>query len=237
MPVAYRLQLTRGAMGIVEWIGHATAEFHDISDEDALRLLENATVDEYRRYLASMYGFVCPLERALASTPGIDRHVDPRKLQKHELLRRDLSTLHVSAEQIERLPRCAVPCFTCPEEALGWAYPLERSTLRHGDLFRHLASILPGEAAFASSYLKCYFGTLGAAWREFGRALEAFEHTAHRRQAMLDSARESFRRLRGWRFVRDGRRPPCRAAQLPPRVFGVADRRHDRRHDRSRART
>ena len=214
-------------MSLVERIGEATEEFHDITDEEVLKLLDEATADDYRRYLAQMYGFVCPLERAIASTPGVDRYLDPRKLQKHELLRRDLSALHMPADQIDRLPQCAIPWLRGPEEALGWAYPLERSTLRHTDLFRHLATILPGEAAFASSYFKCYFGAVGEAWKDFGRALDAFEYPARRADAVLEGARAGFRRLRGWRFLRNSRRPYGRAAQLAPRAFGTADRRRD----------
>ena len=105
-------------MSFVERIGEATEQFHDITDQGVLRLLDDATATDYRRYLAQMYGFVCPLERALASTPGLSRFIDPRRLQKHELLRRDLSALRMSAEQIDALPQCAIPWFARPEEAI-----------------------------------------------------------------------------------------------------------------------
>jgi heme oxygenase len=188
-------------MEFVERLGEETEAFHDSTDEAALRLLGPATAEDYRRYLVQMYGFVCPLERSIAATPDLDRHVDPHRFQRHELLRRDLSAFHMSSEQIASLPRCAIPAFKTPEEALGWAYPIERSTLRHGDLFRHLASILPGEVAFGSSYLKCCFGTVGESWREFGRALEAVEYASRRPQQVIDSAKAAFRCFRAWRFL------------------------------------
>jgi len=223
--VAYLLQPSAKAMSCVEWIGEATAEFHDILDVEAPRLLDEVTADDYRRYLAQLYGFICPLEYALARTPGLDRYVGLRKFHKHELLRRDLSALRMSADEIARIPQCAIPSFQCPEEALGWAYPIERSTLRHGDLYRHLAARLPGEIAFASSYLKCYFGAVGEAWQEFSRALDTFAHPTRRALAVLDGARASFRRLRGWRFLRTSHRPLGRVAHLAPRVLGSAERR------------
>jgi heme oxygenase len=217
----------REAMSCVEWIGESTAEFHDISDEEVPRLRDEVTADDYRRYLAQLYGFICPLEHALAITPGLDRYVRLKKFHKHELLRRDLAALRMSADEIARIPQCAIPWFKSPEEALGWAYPIERSTLRHGDLYRHLAARLPGEIAFASSYLKCYFGAVGEAWQELGRALDAFEHPAHRAHAVLDGARAGFRRLRGWRFLRTSLRPLDRVSQLAPRAHGSSARRRD----------
>jgi len=191
-------------MGLVDRLSEETAAFHDITDEEVLRLLGRTTAEDYQRYLIQMYGFVCPLERSISNTPDIDQVIDLHRFRKHELLRQDLSALHLSPKQIACLPQCNVPQFRTPEEALGWAYPIERSTLRHGDLFRHLASILPGEVAFASSYLKCYFGEIGEVWESFGRALAAFEGAPLRAQHLLHAARAAFRCFRTWRFLKDG---------------------------------
>jgi heme oxygenase (biliverdin-IX-beta and delta-forming) len=188
-------------MPLVDRVGEETQVFHDVTDEEIFQLQSSTTSTDYQRYLVRMYGFVRPLERSITHTPDLDRHIDLRKFQKCELIRRDLLALHMTSDEIAQLPECAVPSFKTPEEALGWAYPVERSALRHSDVFRHLASILPGEAAFASSYLKCYSGVVGEIWRSFGSALEAFEASPPRAQQVINSAKAAFQCLRAWRFL------------------------------------
>lgn len=207
-------------MRLVDRLGEETETFHDITDEEVLRLLGPATAEDYRRYLVQMYGFVLPLERSIASTPDIERYLDLRRFQKHEILRCDLSAFHMSSDELRRLPQCAVPSFQSPEEALGWAYPIERSALRHGDLFRHLASILPGEVAFTSSYLKCYAGGAGQPWKSFGRALDVVDASPKQAQQVIDSAKAAFHCLRAWRFLREQCKSVVRFAHIARLRFG-----------------
>src|SRR5262249_47095863 len=155
----------------IDRLSAETIPFHAEADEDVRTLLGAATAAGYRHFLIRTYGFTCPIERAIASVPGIERYLDPRRLRKHELLRRDLSGFHMTSEQINRIAQCPVPVLETPQEALGWAYPIERAALRHTQLFHHLAAAIPGAVAFTSSYLKCYFGAVGEAWKTFGRAL------------------------------------------------------------------
>ena len=202
--MAYSLQFRASSkMRLVDRLGEETEAFHDVIDGEAVRLLGPATAEDYRGYLKQLYGFVCPVERSIASAPGIDHYVSVREFQKHDLLRRDLLALHMTSDQIGRLPQCAVPSFKTPEEALGWAYPIERSTLYHGELFRHLASVIPGEIAFASSYLKCHFGAVGGPRESFEQALEIVEYSPRRAQQVIDGARAACYCLRAWRFVHD----------------------------------
>jgi heme oxygenase len=201
-------------MRLVDRLGEQTAAFRDVIDGDTLRLLGSPTAEDYRRYLLRMYGFVCPLERSIANTPDIERHIDVRRFQKQSLLRRDLMALRMTSDQVGRASQCAIPWFKTPEEALGWAYPIEWSTLHHAELFRHLASILPGEVAFASSYLKCYFGTVGESWKELGCALDAFEYPPGRAQQVIASAKAAFYCLRGWRFLHNETRDATRFVHM-----------------------
>ncbi len=209
-------------MRLVDRLGEETEAFHDVTDEEVFRLVGAVTAEDYRRYLVAMYGFVGPLERSLARTPDIDRHVDVCQFQKHELLRRDLSALHMTDLQIDRLPRCAMPSFKTPEEALGWAYPIERSALYHVDLFRHLAAILPGEIAFASSYLQGYFGAKREPWLAFGCVLDAFEYVPRQAERVVDAARAACQSLRAWRFLHDETRCVARLAELARRRLAPA---------------
>lgn len=191
----------------IERLQAETKVFHAEADEDALELLESATPHQYRRFLLRCMGFVMPVERAIVETPRITNLIDTRRFRKYELLRRDLLSLRFSDEQIDTAPQCTVPLFDTAEEALGWAYVIERSTLGHTNLFRHLGMIMPGEVAFASSYLKCYFGAVGEMWRAFGRALDLV--TSSRVHRLVESAKMAFRTHRAWRQqLGDRGRPP-----------------------------
>jgi heme oxygenase len=183
----------------IERLGAETEEYHAQADADALQLLGAVTAADYRRFLARVYGFLQPLERSLAVTAGLDRIVDTRRFTKAELLRRDLQSFRMSPAQIDQLPHCTVPLFESPEEALGWAYPIERSTLGHTNVYRHLASAIPGDVAFTSSYLKCYFGMIGESWKLFGDSIDAVASTDATLQRVVDAARTAFRTHRAWR--------------------------------------
>jgi heme oxygenase len=200
-------------MGLIDQLGAKLEAFHAATDEEVL--FGAVTPAGYRGYLTRMYGFVCPVERSIQSTLGVERYVDVRRFQKHELLRRDLVTLRMPPPQIDKLPFCSVPLFDTPEEAFGWAYLIERSTLRHGELFRHLASTIPGEVAFASSYLKCYLGMVGEMWRSMGHVLEAFESDRNRSERVIEAARAAIRCYQSWRFLHDQREGPAAAAAAP----------------------
>jgi len=186
-------------MRLAERINAETSSFHSEADEDTIRLLGAITADDYRRYLMHTYGFVAPVERAIVQVPSAERYVDLRRFNKQELIRRDLRALHVAEIVIARLPQCEVPPLANAEAVLGWAYVLERGTLGYSNLFRHLASVLPGEAAFASSYLKCYFGAVGEAWRSFLQALDvAGDHDEQHARDVIGAATTAFRTYRAW---------------------------------------
>jgi heme oxygenase len=178
-----------------------TESFHAEADAEHVPLLGLVTARGYRRFLVRRYGFVGPIERSLIAIGGVDKLLDTRRFVKHELLRRDLLSFRMNAAAIDQLPQCTVPVFGGLAEGLGWAFVIERSTLGHTNLFRHLAAILPGEVAFSSSYLKCYFGALGEMWRDFGRVLDRVGELEQAR--VIDSARTAFRTYRTWRHHQD----------------------------------
>jgi heme oxygenase len=190
-------------MRLIDRLSAETVPFHADADEDVRALLGAVTAADYRRFLIRAYGFTCPVERAIASVPGIERHIEPRRLRKHELLRRDLVGFHMTSDQIGLIPQCLVPLIETPQQALGWLYPLERAALRHTQLFHHLAAEIPGEVAFTASYLKCYFGAVGAAWKSFGRALDGVGERPQQARRVVEAAREAFRCQLGWRRLAD----------------------------------
>ena len=102
-------------------------------------------------------------------------------------------------DEIER----SMPLFNSPEEALGWAYVVERSTLAHANLFRHLAQVMPGDVAFTSAYLKCYFGAVGENWKAFGTSLSSVATTVEKEDRLVDAAKSAFRLYRMWRHLHE----------------------------------
>ena len=185
-------------MRLIDRLNLETAASHAEVDEAMLHVA--VTPASYRRYLSRTYGFVAALERSITTTPRIESYVDLRRFNKEELLRRDLIALGATAAQVNAIPQCAVPLFDFVEEALGWAFFVERSTLAHNALFRYFAGVIPGEIAFASSYLKCYFGSVGEMWRAFGDSLElvARDDNAGKVQVVVDGALAAFRCYRSW---------------------------------------
>lgn len=182
-------------MRLVDRLNQETVGHHaDVDNELVVRPI---SARGYQRFLARTYGFVAPLERAITTTPDIERYVDLRRFNKEELLRRDLLALHYTTHQINILPQCSVPLFNTAAEALGWAYFIERSTLSHGAAFRAVASQIPGEAAFASSYLKCYIGAVGEMWRAFGQSLDQIGADGDVEQ-VVEAARAAFRFYDSW---------------------------------------
>lgn len=190
-------------MRAIDRLGAETEEYHAQADSEALQLLGAVTAADYWRFLAHTYGFVQPLERALGATPGLEKLIDTRRFTKADLLRRDLQSFRMTGDEIERLPQCTLALFSTPEEALGWAYPIERSTLGHTNIYRHLATVIPGDVAFTSTYLKCYFGMIGESWKLFGDAIEKVAPTDAKLQRVIDSARTAFRTYRTWRHMHE----------------------------------
>lgn len=199
--------IRRFAVRVIERTIAATSSLDDAIAARSRALLEVATPEAYRQYLARQYGFIAPLERALARLPDLRFAVETRRFDKHERLRRDLEALNTRADE---LVCCSeIPIFNDVQTALGWAYVTERSSLGHTSLFQGLASLLPREAAFAGSYLKCYFGAIGESWREFVESLDAAATSEHDETRIISAAREASTRYAAWL------RHPLHAAPAP----------------------
>ena len=190
-------------MRLIDRLHAETEGSHPEADEDVLQLMGAVKPEDYQRFLTRTFGFVLPLERSITRTPNLELFADVRRFEKHHLLRRDLAGFRLRADDIDRLPQCAVPMFDLPHEALGWAYVVERSTLSHANLFRHLATVMPGDVAFTSAYLKCYLGAVGENWRAFADSLDKAAQTPEQAAQSIDAAKAAFRLHRTWRRHHD----------------------------------
>ncbi len=174
-------------------------------EAEANALLTTQCVEGYQRWLTQIYGFVSPLERCLIDTPELATYLDLRRLRKHLLIEQDLQTLGLRPLEVQSIPQCMwIPWFDNPFTALGWAYIIERSTLAHPNLFRQLAATLPGEAAFAATYLQVYAGTTAGMWQRFVGGLELASSSGPQLDLLVEGAIAGYRHLRRWRNTLDG---------------------------------
>lgn len=192
-------------MVLLDRLHAETERLHAAIDADAAALCAAPTAVAYRRYLTRTFGFVCPVERTLLDTPRVAAVLDPRRVRKHLLLQHDLQALGLRASEIAAIPQClSIPWFEDVPQALGWAYALERTTLGHPRLYRHLAPALPGEIAFASSYLKCNLGAIGELWQRLSACVEGVVTTPADADRVVDAARAALQHWLRWRERVDG---------------------------------
>ena len=184
------------SVDVLDRIIAATAALDERLATETRALLEAAAQEAYRQYLARLYGFVTPLELELAKHPELRTVVDVRRFDKHELLRRDLEALNTRADELQLCS--SIPVFNDVQTALGWAYITERGSLGHTTLFHSLASLLPREAAFAASYLKCYFGAVGETWRGFVEGLDAAGKRDNDAARIVTAAQEATAKYVAW---------------------------------------
>ncbi len=194
---------------LLERISQETVAHHGDADADIDRFLfrQNATVVDYRVYLSRLYGFLVPLEAALAATPGLDEVIDLSDRVKAPHVIHDLLALDLSVDDLGELAQCAaIPAFRGPAAALGWMYVSERTMLASAVIRRHLATHMRLEMASAAHYLSCYAGKVGTRWRELGLAMDRHATTQAIADRIVLAAHDAFRCLHRWR-THDLQRP------------------------------
>jgi heme oxygenase len=156
-------------------LNRATRRWHPDADDPWLQLLRPAvTRAEYLEQLQRMYGFEAPLEGACQYTPKLASSIEVRHLRRAGLLAQDLLALGMRPSELAALPQCfSITPFKHLEEALGWLYVVERTTLLYDQIFRHLVHRLP-EVEPACAYLSMFDAPSSAHWERFGRTLDRF---------------------------------------------------------------
>lgn len=203
------------SQGMLRRLGFETLAHHGDADADLDRYLFRArtTRDDYRTYLARIYGYVLPLELALTATPGLSDLVDLGARAKTTALLHDLCALGMTLGELAELPQClTIPAFRGPAAALGWLYVAERPMLASAVVRRHLETRLPAEIGVASSYLSVYDGVLGVRWRELGVALERVACAPAIADRVVAAAHDAFRCLHRWRSHEPSRAQRVRIA-------------------------
>lgn len=151
------------------------------------------TLVAYRAYLEAMLAYCGPLEIALASVPGLDDALpDWRFRRKLPFLARDLNQLAAMGCRREALVDSSFLVPRNVAQAFGCLYVVEGATLGGQVIARHLRASLGIDRSRAGAFLHCYGDEVGAMWKAFGRALDAFAPTWAHRGEMLVSARSAF---------------------------------------------
>ena len=193
-------------MRALQRLDDETSHLRVDADAEASALLGVTTAADYERYLSRAFGFVAPLERCLLDTPGLGLFLDTKRLRKHLLIEHDLQALGLKPLEVQSIPQCMwIPWFEDAWTALGWAFVIERNTLGFPAVFRQLASALPGEAAFAASYLKVYAGATGEMWKSFTNGIEAASTSPAQLDKIVSGAAAGYRSFRRWRSTLDGK--------------------------------
>lgn len=175
----------------------ATRPHHAAADQPWLDLMA-PRIDQahYRALLIQVYGFEAPLDSAFRYTPELSSLIDLRGRTRTGLLAQDLMRLGLTASQIAQLPQRFMTFSNAPE-ALGWMYVIERATLLHNSVRRHLLQRLP-DLAPATTYLDAYDGVTSLRWAELGSAFDTIAHPPAVLRQLLNAANLGFRAMREW---------------------------------------
>jgi heme oxygenase len=210
-----RIRVTAGVVRYLQYIppvdglwvlarlNEETQVHHAEADADVDRYLfcEGVSAVEYRTYLARVYGFLAPLEAALAMAPELERVIDVRGRAKAALVAHDLLALGMTMNEVNELPQClSIPTFRGAAAALGWLYVAERPLLSSAVIRGHLSTQLPSEMAYAAAYFMCHAGQVGAMWRALGESMNRLASTSAIADRIIVAAHDAFRTLQRWRM-------------------------------------
>lgn len=199
-----------GAAAALARLGQATRAHHAAADRAWLSLaVDGATIDGYRAHLARVYGFEAPLEIAFQDTRPLRGLLELSGRARSHLLVRDLTALGMTARDVARLPRRFDPIpFLSAEEAIGWMYVVERSTLVH-HIVRRSVVLMTAACAYLSA------GRVTARWFELGRALDRIATTPRAFAKIVDAALGTFEDHCEW-YTAIAHRP---RTATPPHVW------------------
>lgn len=195
-----RRVLVQSLSALLTRLNRETRPYHADVDDAWLALASPGVgIADYTGVLVRSYGLIAPFESACKYTPGLARLVDFRYFLRAGLIAQDLLALGLSPHQVANLATCpSVTMFQSVPEALGWLYVIERSTLLHDGVRRHLLKQLP-QVANAFAYLTAYETQVGDHWAGIGRVLDqAASLDPVVEQQIVDAAIRSFEICRDW---------------------------------------
>ena len=173
-----------------------TAAHHAPADDDRLRGLAIAKVEDYRAFLARIFGFEVVVERTVERLLRHE-HTWIRERMRSQLLRDDLRGLGLTEAELTAIPLAAALHVPSLAHGLGWMFVLERHTLVSGQLRRHVSRVLGPHVGAATRYLSARGERPGTSFKQFGEALGDIASTIAP-SLIVVGANEAFRTQRQW---------------------------------------
>lgn len=174
-----------------------TADLHQQAELHVRILDADATLTDYRHYLAAMLGYHAPLEDVLQAHDGLRAAgFDAAARRRAPMLAADLLAL---GDDPRGAPRCtSLPPVTSLARALGVAYVLEGSTLGGRYILAKLPPPLVRLRGRATAFLTGHGPETGSRWRAFAAIVARELVTPAAEDEAVFGARETFVRLIDW---------------------------------------
>ena len=175
-----------------------TRDQHD-AVERTLRLMDDdLSCDDYRHRLQRFYGYYKPVEERIFSHGSpLAEWLTLRHRIKTPWLKADLIAL--GRQEVAQLPVCgSLPPLRRIADYFGCMYVLEGATLGAVLINRHVQQKLGIMPQSGGQFFNGYGKRTGAMWLEFRNALTAFALMTDEQDAIVLSARVTFRTLQQW---------------------------------------
>ncbi|MBB3111098.1 heme oxygenase [Paenibacillus phyllosphaerae] len=190
-------------MNVLQDLKEQTAPYHIQIEKNpyaASMMDKTMTLEGYITYLQKFYGFIAPVEEAIAQLPGWETNgFDFDLRRKAPLIEQDLRQLGLSEQQIAQLPRSrALPDVSTFPRALGYLYVIEGSTLGGQVITKQLKKFLPIETELNGRYFNSYGEEVRVRWGEFRALVEQTAGSDEAASQTIEAAKETFILLDQW---------------------------------------
>ena len=186
------------AASIRDRLKASTAQAHErLHRHPFFRPFQGNTVDpsDYRRILATLYGFHSPLEGELQDgARRLDVEQDMEGRHRVAALSADLEYLGLSRDQVERLPRMRPPSILSVGSFFGTLYVREGSTIGGSVLAKSLDNTLGSSAGRLFLQGRPWDRDL---WTQLVERLQAVADQGHA-EDMVASANRTFAAMEAW---------------------------------------
>ncbi len=173
----------------------STNQLHEALEARLVIARPDVTAEQYRDYLAALWGWLVPFEGRLWSAPWPPSVQPELRRNKCLWMLEDMVALGMTRPALEVLPRCDTPApLSSAAERFGVAYVIEGSQLGGQVLLQRIG---PAMAPHTPRYLQGYGAETAARWRSFVTALDATLDDAALDVA-ADTARQTFAGLAEW---------------------------------------
>lgn len=174
-----------------------THDLHVRAEEYVRILDDDASLDDYARYLVAMLGFHAPIEEMFAGDADLESAgFAAAARRKSHLILADLAVVSPCADATVRCN--TLPAASSLPRRLGIAYVLEGSTLGGKFILARLPPALAAVRGSATAFLEGYGPATGARWRSFGEIVERLVATPKAEAEAVAGARDTFSRLIEW---------------------------------------